>query len=117
MGGLAASYSHDRGTVCVEGISNRRSNGRRSYQLVLRLKSGGKLSLPRPIGNRQTLTLCPPSGSDYPHSVQVIAYLRLWPLELRGREPVRERRIVCDCTRGSYRDSNLLRHAVEAKCR
>src|SRR3954471_17555632 len=51
MGRLAASYNQERGTECVEGISNRRSNGRRSYQLVLRVKKRGQTIPPPP--NRQ----------------------------------------------------------------
>src|SRR6266540_236235 len=55
MGRLAASYSHDRGTVCVEGISNRRSSGRRSDQLVLLGQKRAQLIRPQHKGQSPVL--------------------------------------------------------------
>src|SRR6266699_1807112 len=111
MGRLAASYNHDRGTVCVEGISNRRSNGRSSDQLVS-------------PGQKRAQTYPPPGQSaiagDYPVVLQdvpqvlractLLHRLRLGSLELRRRQPTRHGRIVRDCARGAYRDAHLLRH-------
>src|SRR5881396_2157504 len=100
MGRLAASYSHDRGTVCVEGISNRRSSGRRSDQLVLLGQKRAQLI--RPQHKEQSPVVNPLSPLMFP--------LGLWALKLRGWQPPRQARGVCDRPRGPYGHANLLRH-------